>query len=63
MDKVARLPTGDRAALFGETGAGRGVRFMLNGTRLRTLLELFEWWAGWESYSGRSGPLRKRLSI
>lgn len=25
MDKVARLPTGDRAALFGETGAGRGV--------------------------------------
>ncbi|MHA7882126.1 nucleotidyl transferase AbiEii/AbiGii toxin family protein [Nitratireductor rhodophyticola] len=25
MDKVARLPAGDRAALFGETGAGRGV--------------------------------------
>jgi len=25
MDKVARLPTEDRAALFGETGAGRGV--------------------------------------
>lgn len=25
MDKVARLPTDDRAALFGETGAGRGV--------------------------------------
>jgi hypothetical protein len=25
MDKVARLPTVDRAALFGETGAGRGV--------------------------------------
>jgi hypothetical protein len=25
MDKVARLPAGDRAALFGETGAGRDV--------------------------------------
>lgn len=25
MDKVARLPADDRAALFGETGAGRGV--------------------------------------
>lgn len=25
MDRVARLPAGDRAALFGETGAGRGV--------------------------------------
>ncbi|MCW5723017.1 MAG: nucleotidyl transferase AbiEii/AbiGii toxin family protein [Devosia sp.] len=25
MDKVALLPAGDRAALFGETGAGRGV--------------------------------------
>ncbi len=25
MDKVARLPAGDRAALFGETGAGRGI--------------------------------------
>lgn len=25
MDKVARLPAADRAALFGETGAGRGV--------------------------------------
>ena len=25
MDKVARLPIGDRAALFGETGARRGV--------------------------------------
>lgn len=25
MDKVARLPPADRAALFGETGAGRGV--------------------------------------
>ncbi len=25
MDKVARLPTSDRAALFGETAAGRGV--------------------------------------
>ncbi|TAM51360.1 MAG: nucleotidyl transferase AbiEii/AbiGii toxin family protein [Paraburkholderia sp.] len=25
MDKVARLPAGDRGALFGETGAGRGV--------------------------------------
>lgn len=25
MDKVARLPVDDRAALFGETGAGRGV--------------------------------------
>ncbi len=25
MDEVARLPAGDRAALFGETGAGRGV--------------------------------------
>lgn len=25
MDKVARLPLTDRAALFGETGAGRGV--------------------------------------
>ncbi|MFO1058534.1 MAG: nucleotidyl transferase AbiEii/AbiGii toxin family protein [Dongiaceae bacterium] len=25
MDKVARLPVEDRAALFGETGAGRGV--------------------------------------
>ena len=25
MDDVARLPTDDRAALFGETGAGRGV--------------------------------------
>jgi hypothetical protein len=25
MDKVALLPPGDRAALFGETGAGRGV--------------------------------------
>lgn len=25
MDKVARLPVADRAALFGETGAGRGV--------------------------------------
>ena len=25
MDKVARLPASDRAALFGETGAGRGV--------------------------------------
>lgn len=25
MDKVARLPAEDRAALFGETGAGRGV--------------------------------------
>ena len=25
MDKVALLPTGDRAALFGETGANRGV--------------------------------------
>jgi len=25
MDKVAVLPAGDRAALFGETGAGRGV--------------------------------------
>ena len=25
MDDVARLPNGDRAALFGETGAGRGV--------------------------------------
>jgi hypothetical protein len=25
MDKVAILPAGDRAALFGETGAGRGV--------------------------------------
>ena len=25
MDKVALLPTGDRAALFGETGASRGV--------------------------------------
>ncbi|RWB32221.1 MAG: nucleotidyl transferase AbiEii/AbiGii toxin family protein [Mesorhizobium sp.] len=25
MDKVARLPPSDRAALFGETGAGRGV--------------------------------------
>lgn len=25
MDKVARLSAGDRAALFGETGAGRGV--------------------------------------
>lgn len=25
MDKVAFLPVGDRAALFGETGAGRGV--------------------------------------
>ncbi|AYG62249.1 nucleotidyl transferase AbiEii/AbiGii toxin family protein [Rhizobium jaguaris] len=25
MDKVARLPIDDRAALFGETGAGRGV--------------------------------------
>ena len=25
MDKVARLPISDRAALFGETGAGRGV--------------------------------------
>lgn len=25
MDKVARLPAGDRAALFGETGARRGI--------------------------------------
>ena len=25
MDKVALLPASDRAALFGETGAGRGV--------------------------------------
>jgi predicted nucleotidyltransferase component of viral defense system len=25
MDNVARLPAADRAALFGETGAGRGV--------------------------------------
>lgn len=25
MDKVALLPATDRAALFGETGAGRGV--------------------------------------
>ncbi|MET3898147.1 hypothetical protein ABIB57_002093 [Devosia sp. UYZn731] len=25
MDEVARLPLTDRAALFGETGAGRGV--------------------------------------
>ncbi|WP_405049178.1 MULTISPECIES: hypothetical protein [unclassified Rhizobium] len=25
MDKVALLPADDRAALFGETGAGRGV--------------------------------------
>ncbi len=25
MDKVARLPVADRAALFGETGAGRGI--------------------------------------
>jgi hypothetical protein len=25
LDKVARLPAADRAALFGETGAGRGV--------------------------------------
>ena len=25
MDSVALLPAGDRAALFGETGAGRGV--------------------------------------
>jgi len=25
MDKVALLPAGDRAAFFGETGAGRGV--------------------------------------
>lgn len=25
MDKVALLPPADRAALFGETGAGRGV--------------------------------------
>ena len=25
MDKVAILPAGDRAALFGETGASRGV--------------------------------------
>jgi hypothetical protein len=25
LDKVARLSAGDRAALFGETGAGRGV--------------------------------------
>ncbi|GLQ53303.1 nucleotidyl transferase AbiEii/AbiGii toxin family protein [Devosia nitrariae] len=25
MDEVALLPAGDRAALFGETGVGRGV--------------------------------------
>lgn len=29
MDKVARLPVDDRAALFGETGAGRGVADMI----------------------------------
>jgi hypothetical protein len=38
MDKVARLPIDDRAALFGETGAGRGVA--------DTIIEK-DFWACW----------------
>src|SRR5438132_3819329 len=38
MDKVARLPVDDRAALFGETGASRGVA--------DTIMDK-DFWVGW----------------